>query len=255
VPRISREYLARIRRQMGESWYRQEFYCSFEALEGLVYPDFARCVMPGPAPVGTKVGGLDFGLRNPFAAVWGVLDRDGVFWLTGEHYARDQTLAYHAKHLPRDVMWYADPEGAREIKELLVAGFKVRRADNQVTPGLAAVRARVETGTLKVVQGCCPNLLAEAALYRYDPDSKSEKPIKEYDHALDALRYVVSRIDWKQMARIRKQDPPDEPPPVPVPKPPPAPNAGGSPAAAPPPAPQKQRWLSIHNEQLWTRIE
>jgi len=55
VPRISRAYLDRVRRQMGESWYRQEFCCSFEALEGLVYPDFARCVdihrKPGYDPV------------------------------------------------------------------------------------------------------------------------------------------------------------------------------------------------------------
>ena len=76
------------RRALGESWFRQEYGCSFEALEGLVYPDFARCVVPGPAPAGgRRVGGIDFGFRNPFAAVWGTLDRDGVLWLTGEHYA------------------------------------------------------------------------------------------------------------------------------------------------------------------------
>jgi len=29
---------------------------------------------------GRSVGGIDFGFRTPFAAVWGTLDRDGVLW-------------------------------------------------------------------------------------------------------------------------------------------------------------------------------
>jgi hypothetical protein len=39
-------------------------------------------------PAGRPLGGIDFGFRNPFAALWGVLDRGGVLWLTGEHYER-----------------------------------------------------------------------------------------------------------------------------------------------------------------------
>src|SRR5437016_3486335 len=82
-------------------------------------PDDARCVVAGPAPTeGRAVGGLDFGFRNPFAAVWGVVDGDGVLWLTGEHYARQKPLSHHARFLPRAVMWYADPSGATERAEL-----------------------------------------------------------------------------------------------------------------------------------------
>jgi hypothetical protein len=177
ISRITPEFLAQERRAMGELWFRQEYGCSFEALEGLVYPDFARCVVPGPAPLGRRVGGIDFGLRNPFAAVWGVLDRDDNLWLTGEHYSRNKTLAFHAGHLPRDVTWYGDPAGAREIVELRCAGLCVRKGHNEKKPGIAAVRARLEDGSLRVVAGACPNLLAEAALYRYDPDSQTEEPV------------------------------------------------------------------------------
>ncbi len=74
-------------------------------------------------------------------------------------------------------------------------GFTIRRGDNEIPPGISAVRARLENDTLRVLQGSCPNLLAEADLYRYEADSGfSEKPIKEYDHAMDALRYLVSEI-------------------------------------------------------------
>jgi hypothetical protein len=248
VPRIKKDYLEQVRRQMGESWYRQEFCCSFEALEGLVYPDFHRCVVEADGvPPGRWYGGIDFGLRNPFAAVWGVVDRDDVLWLVGEHFARDQTLAYHAGHLPRGVTWYADPSGAREIKELQAAGFNIRKGDNDRRPGIAAVRSRLQNGTLRILAGTCPNLLAEAQLYRHDPESeRSEEPIKEHDHALDALRYLISKLDYRRMLRFWRSAPPEYVPPV-LP-------GSGKPAVQPPPPPKRRRWLSIYNEALWTRI-
>jgi hypothetical protein len=76
-----------------------------------------------------------------------------------------------------------DPQGAREILEFRYANLAVRKGDNAIGPGVAAVRARIENGTLKILAGACPNLLAEAELYRYDPDAKeSETPLKEHDH-------------------------------------------------------------------------
>ena len=206
---------------MGASWFRQEYSCSFEALEGLVYPDFARCVVPTGEPGasatgvlhGRHVGGIDFGFRNPFAAVWGNLDRDGILWLTGEHYARQKPLSYHARHLPRGVTWYADPSGATERCELRSAGFTVAKGDNSLRSGIAAVTARLENGTLRILEGRCPNLLAEAALYRYSDDPRdrhAEIPVDEHNHALAALRYLISRLDTRQMAgpRQRKENDP-----------------------------------------------
>ena len=107
VPRIKPEFLEEERRNLGESWYRQEYGCSFEVLEGLVYPDFARCVAPVGEPgasatgvlTGRKVGGIDFGFRNPFAAVWGVVDRDDVLWLADEGYERNRPLSHHDDQL------------------------------------------------------------------------------------------------------------------------------------------------------------
>lgn len=153
--------------------------------------------MRGIIPPGKKFGGIDFGYRNPFAAVWGVLDRDDVLWLTGEHYCRAQPLSYHAPRIPRDVTWYADPSGAGEISELNCAGFVVRRGNNSIRPGITAVNARVADGRLRIVKDACPNLLTEATLYRYDSERdarRTEEPVDEHNHALDALRYLVSRL-------------------------------------------------------------
>jgi hypothetical protein len=116
VPRLTPAFLDQQRRDMGESWFQQEYGCAFGAMEGLIYPDFAQQAIRGREPEwrqvcarGTRVGGLDFG--DNFAAVWGVLDHEGVLWLTDEHYHAGLTLAQHARYLPREVMWYSDPSG------------------------------------------------------------------------------------------------------------------------------------------------
>jgi hypothetical protein len=269
IPRISAVFLAAERRSLGESWFRQEYCCSFEALEGLVYPEFARAIAdsglriadsnaagamlsrpnasepttrselgresmpPSGVPTGRKVGGIDFGFRNPFAAVWGVVDKEGVLWLTGEHYERNRPVSYHADHLPRDVYWYADPSGANERTELLCRGLKVVKGINDLRPGIGAVSARLENGTLKVLEGRCPNLLAEAQLYRYSDDPRerhAEIPLDEHNHALAALRYLIMGLDARGQSRPRGPSSPSTPP------------------------TPKRPWLRYDNEALWTRF-
>jgi hypothetical protein len=211
-PRITADFIEQERHSLGASWVGQEYECSFESLEGLVYPDFEAQVAvdeEGPA-TGKEYGGIDWGFRNPFAALWGRLDRHDVLTITGERYVRETPLHEHARALPRQVTWFADPSGAQEINGLRSVGLVVRRGDNDIRAGIAAVRARLQTGRLRVVRGRCPNLLAEARLYRYptrkDGRAASEVPVDEHNHALAALRYLVSRLDARFIARFRKQE-------------------------------------------------
>jgi len=257
VPRISRAFLDEERRTLGRSWFNQEYACSFEAVEGLVYPDFATCVVQAiaaelhmettrPTTLGRLVGGIDFGFRNPFAAVWGVLDRHDVLWLFGEHYERHTPLHQHAAKLPRTVAWYADPAGANEIAELRCGGFVVRKGDNALQAGIAAVTARIQTGRLKVLADGCPHLLSEAQLYRYPSHAEGgvdpEKPIDEHNHALAALRYLVSRIDAHCMVRLRRSTSDQD-------------SLLQDAEASEEDSPRKsQPWLRLDNNALWTRL-
>jgi hypothetical protein len=189
-PRITPAFIEQERRSMGDSWVSQEYGCSFESLEGLVYPDFeAQCrIDRAPDGPGRPVGGIDYGFRNPFCALWGFLDADGTLYLTHERYVREVPLPEHARHLPRKVLWYADPAGAQETATLRALGFTVRKGASDIRAGIAAVHARLQTGRLKVVGDACPNLLAEARLYRYptalDGRPQTENPVDEHNHAL-----------------------------------------------------------------------
>src|SRR5207237_2043930 len=123
-----------------------------------------------------------------------------ILWLTGEHFCRGQPLSYHTSVIPRNVFWYADPAGANERAELRRADFKVVKAQNAIRLGIAAVSARLQSGRLRVLPGRCPNLLLEAGMYRYDPRLPgAEAPIDEHNHAMDALRYLISTLDAHRM--------------------------------------------------------
>jgi hypothetical protein len=242
VPRIPQEHLDRELRSSGPTWFNQEYECRFEAREGLVYPDLPGCVVDSLPPAiaqvssellarrlasGRLVGGIDFGFRDPTAAVWGVRDPEtDILWLLGEFYANKQTLPQLVKALPRSVTWEADPSAALQIQELHRADFKIRPSNNSLDPGIQAVTNRIESGRLKILRSACPHLLTEAQLYQFDADT--QEPIDKDNHALDALRYLIARLDHGFMARLRR-------------------------TAADPPPPGRP-WLSVHNERLWTPL-
>jgi hypothetical protein len=213
-PRITPDFIDEERRSLGDSWVGQEYCCSFESMEGLVYPDFeSQCrIEEADGLAGRTVGGIDFGFRNPFCALWGILDRDDVLTITHERYLRNVPIHEHARHLPKNALWYADPAGAQEIATLRTLGFAVRRGYNDIRAGIAAVRSRLETGRLRIVGPACPNLLAEARLYRYPAaqagQPETEVPLDENNHALAALRYLVSRLQKggrSQTSEVRGQ--------------------------------------------------
>jgi hypothetical protein len=92
-----------------------------------------------------------------------------------------------------------------------------------------------------VLKGACPNLLAEAGLYRYGNDGRqhrSEIPIDEDNHALAALRNLISALDRRKMAGGCPK--PITPPPAPAEDP-------------PVPKPLKSRfWQLADNPDVWT---
>jgi hypothetical protein len=211
-PRITAEFIAEEERALGPSWVAQEYECSFEAMEGVVYPDFPKALTEfADGVVGKRVGGIDWGWHNPFAAVWGVLDRDDVLWLNGERYLHETALHEHARALPRGVTWHADPAGATEIREFRTAGHLMRKGINDIRLGIAAVTARLRTGRLKIDPRRCPALCAEAKLYRYPAAQEralhGENPIDDHNHALGALRYLVACVDAHYIAKLRKRYP------------------------------------------------
>src|SRR4051812_27126992 len=110
------------------------------------------------------------------------------------------------------------PSGrAKEIAELRRADFSDKPGNNSLRPGIAAVAGRLQSGALRIVEGRCPNLLAESGLYRYDetPSERlNEAPLDEHNHALAALRYLIYGRDARRLAsrHLGAGQSPDNPP-------------------------------------------
>ncbi len=173
--------------------------------EGLVYPEFVHCLVEAESrPEVPDIGGMDFGIRNPFVALWGYEDHDGVMWIVECYYRRELTIPEHSERLPKGIRWWCDPAGAQEREQLRRAGhdavgcfhIPVRGAggekqDPQMA-GISTVRNRMRTGRLRIVRPNCRDLVRELGLYMRDPNKpEEEKPVKQHDHAPDALRYLI----------------------------------------------------------------
>jgi Terminase large subunit, T4likevirus-type, N-terminal len=91
-PRISKAFLAEEQRALGESWFAQEYLCSFTQMEGLVYPEFGACVIDACAVQGVRAwAGCDFGWHNPSAFVVCVADADDIVYVVDEVYGPRMT--------------------------------------------------------------------------------------------------------------------------------------------------------------------
>jgi hypothetical protein len=206
-PRISKEFLEDERLgARSQSWFLQEYFCSFEQVEGLVYPDFAACVsdLPNPWPLGRYLSGVDWGYHNPACVLVGMKTHDDVLWLLEEVYGSRMTnedltrrACALADRYPIE-LFYCDPAEPGSIEMFRRNNLPATEGMNRILPGIQAVTARINTGRLKVSRAC-KNLIAEAGLYRYPtPEERKiagENPIDEHNHALAALRYMVCGID------------------------------------------------------------
>lgn len=182
--------------------FEQEYMASFQKTQGLVYKEFNREIhlyQKLPNIVLKKVAGVDFGFRNP-AAVLDIRTNGEQYWVEDEWYKTERTDAQIAEYVARSGYQevYPDPESAGAIKELTNRNVNVReviKGHDSVEAGIKKVKELLISKKL-MVNSRCVNLISEFEMYSYDDDkaehNQEEKPIKDNDHALDALRYVVS---------------------------------------------------------------
>lgn len=105
---------------------------------------------------------------------------------------------------------YPDPESPSAIEELNRKGVSVSEViknKDSIKNGINVVRELFKQNRLKI-HTSCENLISELETYSYAdkrPDhNEEENPIKENDHALDALRYAL--MSNTSSSRITRDD-------------------------------------------------
>ncbi|MBR1780549.1 MAG: PBSX family phage terminase large subunit, partial [Oscillospiraceae bacterium] len=119
-------------------------------------------------------------------------------------YADDLTQ-FLAGRTPRAVI--VDPSAASFITELQGRGYRVLRADNRVGDGIRAVGELLSRDGL-LFSPRCQHTRAEFFSYLWDEgalDAGEDRPRKEHDHCMDALRYFVMTVVHRGSARVARR--------------------------------------------------
>lgn len=171
------------------------------AAEGVVYPAFTRAthVRTVTCTGWATALAVDVGTRNPTAILTARSAGDKLH-VEREHYQRgmssdqitDAVLsAYNGSGAEFVVI---DPSAAGLIASLTDRGVYVRKGTNDVKVGISRVTAVLRDLT---IDPSCTNLIDEFESYRYPSGGvrdSNDTPVKEHDHALDALRYLCMEL-------------------------------------------------------------
>jgi PBSX family phage terminase large subunit len=198
-PNLPVEELDKAREEIPEDRFAQEYLADFRKTEGLVYKEFNReknVTEKTPSNITETIIGIDFGYTNPAAIIPIRIDGDSHYWIGEEWYKSRCTTEQIAEQaiLYGSTKCYPDPAEPDRIAILSKAGLNCREVSKDIVAGVDHVRELFKQGRIHIHPDC-KNLIYELETYRY-PDKKpeaneAEKPVKDNDHALDALRYAL----------------------------------------------------------------
>lgn len=149
---------------------------------------------------------VDYGTVNPCVFL-DVRDDGRTLWIMKEYYwdsaakRRQKTDAEYAEDLAaflggdRNLQVIVDPSAASFKAELRRRGFRVLDARNGVREGIAATAVMIANRRVRAERKQCPAFLREIHSYVWDDKARrqgEERPVKDHDHAMDALRYLCN---------------------------------------------------------------
>lgn len=199
----------------GTVFYDRYILGKWTLAEGLIYPMFGdSCIVQGIPDTGDYYISIDYGTHNPFSAgLWCVTKteavRIGEYYYCGREERKEKTPEEYYSEVKRLA-------GGRDIKCLVVDPsadafiatvkkhheFKVRGAVNDVLPGIQTTAEMIASGKLKIHESC-EDAIREFGLYRWDEKAESDRVVKENDHAMDEIRYMVMTVLKKHFKEHR----------------------------------------------------
>jgi len=157
----------------------------------------------------TRYISCDYGTTNPMVFL-DIYDDGTKAWVVNEYYydskkkMRQKTDSEYADDLQNFINngkpirnFILDPSAASFKAECRYRGIQVKDADNSVLDGIRNTATCFGLGILMINTRHCKNTLNEMMSYIWDEKASlrgEEKPVKEFDHAPDALRYFVKTV-------------------------------------------------------------
>lgn len=207
-PYIPVDEIEKAKAELPSDRFAQEYLAEFRKAEGLVFKEFNReqhVFTDEIRGFSEKLAGVDFGYTNP-CAIPTVVVKDGNYYVTNLLYKTGMTDLQVAEVVAsrRYNYVYPDPEAPAAIAEMKVKGVNVRNVDkgkDSIKHGIDKMRELFLQNRL-FIHSSCLDLIGELESYSY-PEARTfhnlnENPLDENNHAIDALRYVVSSHSIKK---------------------------------------------------------
>ncbi len=217
-PYLSKADIDEAQRTMDSRIFMQEYGADFTISSGQVYKEFDETVHVVPAdsllihPDWPRFRSIDFGYENPFVCLYIAVDPEDRVIIYDEYYQRHRTVEQHANLLrERDEALLADGLGHFECTTCDPSGASARATLHEKEIPTLAVRSNILHGLELVreqlriradgkpglyVSSQCVETIKEFNLYSYPEGADSEEPVKNHDHAMDAMRYFM--VNWRR---------------------------------------------------------
>lgn len=214
-PTLAPDYVESLKASKSGMFYERDILGLWVTGEGVVYGDFDKSTMVisrDQVPDNlTYTAGVDWGFEHPTAIEVIGHDDEGNYYLVAEAYGTLQQVDPHwisvAKRL-RDkyglsMPFYCDTARNEHIQNFKQHHINAKFGYKNVLDGIERVAGLIKQHKFYVVDGAAPNFINE--IYQYVWDEKTGAPVKEHDHAQDAVRYCIATPLWKA-EQARKQN-------------------------------------------------
>lgn len=163
---------------------------------------------------------IDYGTQNATVFLLWRKGLDGIWYCEKEYYysGRDNKKQKTDKEFASDLEDFIggypvkeviiDPSAASFIAEVKERKIRVKKAKNDVLDGIRFVASLLNSEKIMFNESC-KNTIGEFNSYIWDKkasDKGEDKPIKDHDHAMDAVRYFCyTIIAHNTVAKISKR--------------------------------------------------
>lgn len=217
-PNLSAEYIDAQKNMYSGVFYQRYILGQWVVAESSIYRDVlgpnckydddSRPIALLTSPAEHYIA-VDYGTINPcvFLDVYGdgktLYQEREFYWdsakerrqKTDSEYGDDFDAFVGPEH--RGLVVIVDPSAASFKLELVRRGYQVKNGENEVLEGIRRVSTALNQGLYKIHTKNCPMTIKEMEGYSWDPKSAKkgeEKPIKDHDHAPDALRMLINKV-------------------------------------------------------------
>ena len=208
-PSLSEKKKEQYRNRYTGVFFRRYINGEWCVAEGLVYDNFD--VEKDPIEkvpenlTGRRYISCDYGTQNPSVFLLWEEGVSGTWYLTEEYYysgratGKQKTDSEYVNDFIRFVdgrsieRVIVDPSAASFIAALRKEGFKILKAKNDVVDGIRYTATQLHLGKVKILKSC-KHTIEEFGVYSWNDKKEEDVPVKEMDHAMDALRYFCYTV-------------------------------------------------------------